>query len=190
MHDSATELTGYNAEKHIKREPLKVRVYTPTHVFSGYVHRLSRQRLIDLLNGVLAGSLRVDEEFLPLTEVTVCSPDGREAATQFACVNKVQILFVRESEDSQARGLGEEAGHNLYPVVEKTPVPVKVYVPSHTLIGEMHCAKRQRLSDVLNAGERFLPMTNVEIVPSSGTAQSGIGFVAVNKEQILYLEEV
>ena len=56
--------------------------------------------------------------------------------------------------------------------------------------GCMHCAEGQRVSDVVNLPLRFIPLTNVEICPSVGISESGIGFVAVNKGQVILLEEL
>ena len=64
----------------------------------------------------------------------------------------------------------------------------KKELPCYTLTGQMHCAKGQRLLDLLNMGERFLALTNVEILAAEGTSELGISFLAVNKEQIIYLE--
>jgi hypothetical protein len=43
---------------------------------------------------------------------------------------------------------------------------------------------------VLNSKLRFLPLTNVEISPSLGSSEPGVSFVAVNKGQIILLEEL
>jgi len=42
---------------------------------------------------------------------------------------------------------------------------------------------------MLNSEMRFLPLTNVAIYPAEGETESGVSFVAVNKEQIISLEE-
>jgi hypothetical protein len=78
--------------------------------------------------------------------------------------------------------------HRLYPFVSKSPLSVRLYMPFYTLTGQMHCFEGQPLSDLLNTGERFLALTNVQIVPSGGSSES-VSFVAVNKEQIISLEE-
>jgi len=53
----------------------------------------------------------------------------------------------------------------------------------------MYYAKNERLWDVLKSGPRFLSLTNVAIYPAEGETESGVSFVAVNKEQIISLEE-
>lgn len=44
-------------------ERLKVRAYTSTHIFTGYVRRLPQQRLMDIVNGILAGTMQTNEAF-------------------------------------------------------------------------------------------------------------------------------
>ena len=178
------------SEKMAEKKRLKVQIQLSTVICTGYIYCPSQRRLLDVLNGVLAGELRVNEEFLPVSEAEMRSPDGTEATVQSVHINKASILFVREIEDGQSRGLGRRVGHKPHPFVEKLAVGVKLYIPSYTLTGRMHCAKGQGVSDVLNSEMRFLPMTNVEICPSAGGSKSGVSFIAVNKGQIISLEEL
>jgi hypothetical protein len=147
---------------------------------------LNKQRLLDLLNSVLVGGLRVDTGFLPVTEAISHTLDDTETTAQFALINKANILFI--SEIKQHGEPSTEASYKLSPTVGKFLIIAKLHIPPYILSGQMHCAKGQRLSDLLNTKDKFLPMTNVDIVPSSGIRQSA-GFVAVNKAQILYAEE-
>jgi len=169
---------------------LKVRLYTSAHILDGYIDVLPKQRLLDILNGVLRGALRTKGGFLQVSEAELCSSDGRKATLQSAYINRANILFAREIEDGQTQGLGGEVGHKLYPFVSKSPAAVRLYMPLYTLTGQMHCAKGQRPSDVLNTGERFLALTNVQISPARSTDESVVSFLAINKAKILCFEEV
>jgi len=184
---SDSSLLVGSSEKHIPKEQLKVCVYTPTCMLSGHTHCLQGQRLLDLLNSVVMGALRLGADFLPVTEATSHNLDGTETTTQFALINKSNILFVSEIEPQAEPST--EAGIKLLPTIGKSLIIVKFYIPPYTLSGQMHCAKGQRLSDLLNTKDTFLPMTNVDIVPASGIRQSAV-FVAINKKQINYAEEV
>jgi hypothetical protein len=161
-------------------------VYTSTCILSGYIYCLHKQRLLDLLNSVLPGGLPVDTDFLPVTEATIHTLNDTETTTQFALINKANILFI--SEIKQHGEPSTEASYKLPPAIGKFLIIAKLYIPPYVLSGQMHCAKGQRLSDLLNRKDKFLPMTNVDIVPSSGIRQSAV-FVAVNKAQIIYAEE-
>lgn len=127
---------------------------------------------------------------MPLTEVTVHTLDGREVTVQSAYISNANILFAREIEEGQSRQLGREVEHKLYPFVSKSTVPVKLHVPPYTLTGQMHCVRGERVGDVLNSEPRFFSLTNVDIYPSAGGSESGVSFIAVNKGQIISLEEL
>jgi hypothetical protein len=123
---------------------------------------------------------------LPLTEVTIYSSTGTETATETALVNKDNILFVIEL--GQSSGVAGDRTYRL-PLIGKSALVANLYVPSYKLSGKMHSTKGQRLSDLLNTGDRFLPVSNVQIVDSSGNGQEA-AFVAINKAQIIYSEEI
>ena len=186
-HKSNSSLPVGSPERHITKEQLKVCVYTPTCMLSGYIHCLQRQRLLDLLNSIVVGELRLGTDFLPLTEVNSHNQDGKETTMQFALINKPNILFVSEIEKQAEPSI--EVSHKLPPTREKFIITAKFYIPPYMLSGQIHCTKGQRLSDLLNTKDRFIPMTNVDIVQSSGVLQPST-FVAVNKNQIIYAEEV
>jgi len=112
-YESMPRSSAIPSEKRVSKGRLKVWIYTPTHILSGYFSHLSQQRLLDLLNGVVVGGLRDEKEFLPIVGATIRSPDGVEATMQFGCISKAQILFVREAETGEARGLGGKVVHKL-----------------------------------------------------------------------------
>lgn len=173
---------------------VRVQINAPTYalpyVCTGKVYCLQGRRLLDHLNDVFPGALPENKDFLSVREVEMHSVRGQWERVQFACLNKANILFVREFEGDQTRGLGGEPGYKHYPYVPKSPIAVKLYLPFYVLTGDMHCAKGERVSDVLNSKLRFLPLTNVEISPSLGSSEPGVSFVAVNKGQIILLEEL
>lgn len=178
---------------------LKVQIHSPTyaltHVCTGYIYCLEGRRLSDHLNDVFLNTLPEEKAFLPIKEVEMYPLRGviekaERKTAQFACLNKANILFVKEFEGGQTRGIGGKTGYKGYPYVLKSSVPVKLHLPFYILTGHMHCAKEERVSDVLNLALRFLPLTNVEIFPSVGGCESGISFVAVNKHQIILAEDL
>ncbi|MBA7689049.1 hypothetical protein ES703_97543 [subsurface metagenome] len=176
-----TETMARDIEKKWVR--VRVQIQLSTGVCSGYVHCPSQHRLLHVLNRVSVGGLWDNEEFLSLSQAEMHFPDGREAAPTY--INKAIILFVKEMEDGQTRGLGGKAGHRLYPFVAKSSTRVRLYMPAYTLTGKMHYPKGKSTFDVLHSELRFIPLTDVEISPSAGTSESGVSFIAVNKGQIL-----
>ena len=175
-----------SSARRVAKEKLRVCVYTPTDIFNGYIYCLHKQRLLDLLNSLVVGTLYVGADFLPVTKATNHIEDDIKT-TEIALVNKSNILFI--SEIKQQVESNTEASFRLPPVRERLPIIAKLHLPPYILCGQMHCAKGQRLSDLLNTKEKFIPMTNVDIVPSSGIQQVA-EFVAVNKTQIIYVEEM
>lgn len=169
---------------------VEVKIYTVAPVCTGYIDVPPRRRLMDVLNGVPLGELRVDEEFLLVSEAGISSSDGSEVTVQNAYLNKAKILFVKEVGGEETRGLGGEVAPRQYPFVDKLSAQIKLLMPFFTLTGRMHFAKNQRLRDVLNWSPRFLPLTNVDIYPAEGESESGVSFVAVNKEQVIFSQEL
>jgi len=176
------------AEFAFKERWAKVQIYAPTYALPrtcvGYVYCAQERRLLDQLNDVFPGTLPGKAPFLSIREPKIYSLDGGEEILRFACLNKASILFVREFEVGQPRPRPKG-----YPYVTKSAVGVRLFLPFYTVTGQMHVAQGERASDVLNQPLMFLPLTNVEISPSVGSSQS-VGFIAVNKEQLILLEEL
>ena len=169
---------------------VEVKIYTVAPVCTGYIDVPLRRRLLDVLNGVPLGELHVDEEFLLVSEARISSLDGSEVTVQNAYLNKAKILFVKEVGGEETKGLGGEVVPRQYPFVDKLSTPIKLLMPFFTLTGRMYYAKNQRLRDVLNWTPRFLPLTNVDICPAEGESESGVSFGAVNKDQIIFIQEL
>jgi len=191
-HEPPPALEEIRPQKRIDKERLEVSVYTSTCILTGciitgYVHRLPRQRILDLLNNIPVGGVRLDVDFLPLTEVTIHSSNGEKVIIETALIHRDNILFVIEVGQSSVLA-GEGAGRPL-PHVGKSTVGVSLSLASYKLSGRMHKDTVQRLSDLLNSGARFLPVTDVQIVDSSGNSQTA-SFAAINRAQIIYAEEI
>ena len=173
---------------------VQVHIYAPTyalpHSCTGYVYCLPGRRLLDQLNDVFPGTISEARDFLPIQEGEMRALRGQSATAKFICFNKTNILFVRELEEGQSRGVGSKPSHGRYPYVSKSPMEVKIYLPFYVLTGQIHCAEGQRVSELMNLPLRFFPMTNVEISPAVGNGQSRVDFLAVNKNQVVLLEEL
>ena len=171
---------------------VQVNIYAPTyaipHKCAGYIYCHPGRRLLDQLNEVFPFAVPDAREFIPIREGKMYSLREGSEAVEFACLNKVNILFVGEFEDGQTRGVGSKPGDKRYPYLHKSPRAVKLYLPFYIMTGNIHCSEGQRVSDVLNLPLRFFPITDVEIHPEAGNDLKS-GFVAVNKRQIILLEE-
>jgi hypothetical protein len=173
-----------NDRRKTEKERMKVQIYTCTHILTGFLNILPKQRLLDMLNGPLRGALHINEEFLSINESELCSLNGTKVTLESAYVNKTNILFAREVEDTTGK-----TEYKLYPFVSKTPIAVRLYLPLYTLTGDMYLAESQRLPAILNSSDRFSALTKVQILSTTGTSES-VPFVAVNMTKIHFLEEV
>ena len=168
--------------------PVEVVVCTTTGTFSGLTYRLDRQRLLDALNqGLAPKGSSIGRDFLPLTQVEVCSPDGTTASLESTFVGKANILFVGERNKGQVSPSAEGGDQRGTHWREKKPVATEVRVSSYVIVGNMHTEVWQELLEILDSEERFLPLTCVRISPALATGESEFDFVAINKARIDYL---
>jgi hypothetical protein len=168
---------------------LAVTLCVQTHILSGFVYLHSDERLLDFLNGISVRQLESRGKFLPLSDVTIHQADGKEEKLPAAYINKAAIYIAATWHSDLGRGLGAQTGQKPYPFVGKLPVPVRLRLSVFSLTGSMHCATGQRAWHVIEEQQMFLPLTNVEVRPLANDMWSNVPFVAVNREQILSLQE-
>ena len=167
---------------------LTVTVYMQTQVLTGFIYQPHQHRLLDLLNGVFIGRLDSGGRFVELSDAAISHADGRKERLPTAYINKATIQLVVPDGDL-ARGIGAKVGPKPRPFVQKSPVLVRLQMPAYTLIGSVHCASGQKVRHVLQEKLVFLPVTNVKIrVLTNGIWRPAL-FAAVNREQILSVEE-
>lgn len=156
---------------------------------AGTTYRTPKQRLLDVLNRSIVANLhRIGREFLPITDVEAFFSTGEKESLMSTHINKSSILFVAE------RG-GGQPDRNSIPETEasllraKGALPSKVDIPPYILFGKMYAEVGQGLVHVIDGEETFLPMTDVSISPPLPTGEWEFGFVAINKHQIVRVEE-
>jgi hypothetical protein len=168
---------------------LEVTLCMQTQVSTGFIYLPPEERLLDLLNGVWGRRPESQSRFLALSNLTIREADGKQERLATAYINKATIHLAAIWDSNSGRGIGAKAGYKAYPFVEKLSLPVKLHLPGYSLTGSMHCASGERASHVLDEKLMFLPLTNVEVRPLANGAWSKVPFVAVNREQILALQE-
>ena len=152
-------------------------------------YRAQQQRLLDVLNrSFVANSHRIGKEFLPLTEVEAFFASGEKEYLSSTHINKSSILFVAERSGGQPdrSGVPEAEAKLLRP---KMVVSARVDIPPYTLYGKMYAELQQGLVHVIEGEEMFLPMTDVFISPPLPTGEWKFSFVAINKHQIVRVED-
>lgn len=169
---------------------LAVKFYTQTEVVSGLIYQYEEERLLDLLNGVSLRRRGNQGKFLALSDVTIQQVAAKkEERLPTAYINRATIQLATTPEGDLARGIGAKAGHKPYPFVEKLSVPVRLHTPAYAVTGRMHQARGQRVWHVLEERPTFLPLTTAEIRALANGISSQVAFVAVNREQIVSLQE-
>ena len=81
----------------------------------------------------------------------------------------------------------DEKGKYFTDVISKEKVEVIIQTEKHLIYGFMHARHNQRLKDELNANEQFLAITNAKIMNESGEELYSPAFIAVNKDNIVWI---
>ena len=152
-------------------------------------YRGQQQRLLDVLNhSFLVRYHRIGKEFLPLTEVEAYFSTGEKERLASTHINKASILFVAERSGGQPdKSSVPEGEASLLRV--KRALSARVDIPPYILVGKMYAELQQGLVHVIDGDEMFLPMTDVFISPHLPTGEWKFSFVAINKHQIVRVEE-
>ena len=170
-------------------ERIAVTLYMQTEVLIGFIFQPHEQRLLDILNGTLLSPPESSGTFLKLNDVTISHTYGKKGKLPNSYINKATIQLAATLDSDSARGIGAKVGPKPYPFVPKSPVRVSLLMPSYALIGSMHRASGQKIWHMLEENQRFLPLTDVKIRPLTNGIWWTALFVAVNREQILSLQE-
>lgn len=156
---------------------------------SATTYRGQQQRLLDVLNhSFLVRYHRIGKEFLPLTEVEAFFSTGEKERLVATHINKSSILFVAERSGGQPDRGGVPEGE-AGPLRAKKAVPARIDIPPYILLGKMHADLREGLVHVIDGEDVFLAMTDVFISPPLPTGEWKFAFAAINKHQIVRIEE-
>lgn len=189
-NEAIPEQSASSWQLDVKLKKVEVVVCTSSCTFAGHTYRLRQQRLLDALNkGFVANSSRIGRDFVPLTEVEMFFLDKRKEYMASTYIRKANILFVVEKSGGQPWMPDIEDRPKIHLMRTKKPIGAKVYVPLYTLVGKMYGERWQQLLDTLTRDEMFLPLTDVEISPELVSGESRFSFVAINKDQIIYVGE-
>lgn len=81
----------------------------------------------------------------------------------------------------------DEKGKFFTDIVSKEIVPVIVQTVLHRVHGMLHVRPQERLTDELNQGEQFFPITEATIYDISGQLLYHCDFFVVNRNQIVWI---
>lgn len=184
---------GWQQDPRLGKVP--VLVCTISGTYSGLTYRLADQRLLDALNrGFSSRALRMAKDFVPLTDVQAYFPTGTrvQMASRYRStyIRKANIFFVGEVSRQQGDLTVESAEKRRAPRARaKKTIAVEIHISPYVLKGQMYAEVWQELLHALDGDDRFLPLTNVTVWPELPAGEASFDFVAVNKDQVVYLGE-
>jgi hypothetical protein len=184
---------GWQEDPRLNKVP--VVVCTVSGTYSGLTYHLADQRLLDALNeGFASKALRMGRDFVPLTDVQAYFPTGTKVrlASRYTStyIRKANIFFVGERSRQQSEmAVESREKRRVHRARTKKTIATEIHMPPYILKGKMYAEVWQELLQALDRDERFLPLTSVTVWPELANGESRFDFVAVNKDQVVYLGE-
>jgi len=186
---SLTQPNG-SLEGNANLKQIKVVACTEICTLTGYTYCLNHQRLLDVLNqDFISSSLPIGKDFMPLIDAELSFPNREREFMASINVSKASILFVGEKSEHETEKPEAEDEPKMYLAKAKNPIEAEIHMSSYTLTGQIYGQALQKLLDVVERADRFLPLTNVEIYPAPDNTASVFDFVAVNRDKIIYVCE-
>jgi len=81
----------------------------------------------------------------------------------------------------------DEKGKRFTDIVTKQPIDATIQTVTHLLRGRIHVRRDQRIKDELDVDEKFLAVTDVNVLTSDGQTLFEAPFLAVNRAHIIWV---
>lgn len=81
----------------------------------------------------------------------------------------------------------DEKGKIFTDIVSKVSIYVNLQTTTHMIRGRMHVRRDQRVKDELDRSEKFLALTDVQVLGPDGQALFQSPFLAVKREHIVWV---
>lgn len=170
-------------------QQLSLTLHGETETITGSIQIPRDLRLLDFLNDGSAGDCRNGSTFLELSTVTVIGAGGIREKYPTLYIAKSTIHMVETPDGNSARGIGAHAGHKHHPFVQKTPIRVRLQLPHLIIAGNIHCAAGETVSDIINSGLVFLPLTEAKM-NRNGTGHWRLAaFLTVNRKVLVSVQQ-
>jgi hypothetical protein len=184
-----TQATGI-LESDARLRQVAVTVFTDTCTLTGNTYCMKSQHLLDFLNqDFMPNLLPIGKNVVPLTDVEVAFPNGKKESMASIYVSKASILFIGERIGHQLDIPETEYSPKLYPGRAKKFIGVEIRMSSYTLTGETYAEVWQKLLDAIERDDKFMPLANAKILPTTDNTVLTFDFVAVNRDKIIYVGE-
>lgn len=81
----------------------------------------------------------------------------------------------------------DEKGKRFTDIVTKRPIQATIQTATHLLRGRIHVRMDQRIKDELDLEEKFLAVTDVNVLSSDGQILYEAPFLAVHRDHIVWV---
>ena len=81
----------------------------------------------------------------------------------------------------------DEKGKIFTEVISKRPVYATIQTTTHLIRGHIHVRRDQRIKDELDLDEKFIAVTEVDVMTLDGKILFQAPFLAVNRDQIIWV---
>ena len=81
----------------------------------------------------------------------------------------------------------DEKGKIFTEVISKRPVYATIQTTTHLMRGHIHVRRDQRIKDELDLDERFIAVTDVNVLTPDGQILFQAPFLAINRDQIIWV---
>jgi hypothetical protein len=81
----------------------------------------------------------------------------------------------------------DEKGKRFTDVITKRAVYATMQTTTHLMRGDIHVRPDQRIKDELDVDEKFLAVTNVDVLAPDGHVLFHAPFLALNRAQIIWV---
>ena len=81
----------------------------------------------------------------------------------------------------------DEKGKIFTDIVSKISIYVTVQTTTHMIRGRMHVQRDQRVKDELDRDEKFLALTDVQVLGTDGQTVFNAPFLAVDRDHIVWV---
>jgi hypothetical protein len=81
----------------------------------------------------------------------------------------------------------DEKGKRFTDIVTKKPVYATVQTTTHLIRGRIHVRRDQRIKDELDLDEKFLAITDVQVLSPDGQVLFQAPFLAIHRDHIVWV---
>ena len=81
----------------------------------------------------------------------------------------------------------DEKGKRFTDIVTKRPVYATVQTTTHLMRGHIHVRREQRIKDELDLDEKFLAITDVQVLSADGQVLFQAPFLAIHRDHIVWV---